>query len=185
MKGKEASSGAAVIYFFLVGVCIFAGVLCAFRFAGGSFAEGASLVSRLTISDARFVPSLKRAAVQDGVFCLAVLILASSPAGCVLPGLALLFDSFGIGAVAGLAAKSFVTKKALGMFFALFISNFLVLPLKVLLFMASVRFSFRLAELPRDERLREMGMFLLKILIFYILMIVSECVQLGIGTFVL
>ncbi len=181
----SADRNMTALGFSLVGICIFLGVIISFRTAGGIFAEAAALISRLSFEDAAFAESFKRAAGGDFAFCIAVLVLAAAFPVSVLPGGFLLFKGFCLGATAGLAAKTCVTKEAVGIFFAIFISNFLVLPLKVLLFLSSVNFSLRTCTLCPGDKLREYIGFTLKVLIFFVLMCLSECIQLGIGVGVL
>ena len=187
MKEKElfGAQRHMAFCFLIVAVSIFAGILASFRFAGSFFAEGAELVSGLSTADVGFLECLRKALLSDGAFCLAIVVFASAFPACILPGAVLLFETFSLGAAAGLIAKTFVAKEAAGMLFAIFVSNFLVLPLKILLFLASLNFSLRTATLGVHDKLKELFAFVLKALLFYALMFISECIQLAIGIAVL
>ena len=173
--------GAVLTCFSLVGIFIFLGMLISCRTAGSLFAESASAVRNLSAEGACFATSFKKAFFNDLVFCITVLLFAAAFPLSFLPGTILLFKGFCLGAAVGLASRSCVTKEALGIFFAVFISNFLVLPLKILLFLSSVNFSIKSCELSLSDKTRVYIGFALKTCVFFILMCISECIQLGIG----
>ncbi len=173
------------ISFILVGLSIFMGVLISFKTAGGVFAQGASLVGNLSLEGISFLGSLKKAIFLDALYCLSVLIFAAAFPISFLPGVFLIFKGFCLGAAAGLAAKTLVTAEAAQIFFAVFISNFLVLPLKILLYLSSVGFSLRTCPCQPMEKTREYARFVVKIIVFFSMMCLLECFQLGVGTLVL
>lgn len=179
------SRAAVAACFSLVGISIFLGLLVSYRTAGGIFAQSASDIRNLTVENALFVPSFKKAFTNNLVFCAVILIFASAYPVTFLSGALLLFKGFCLGAAVGLAAKNCILKEAIGIFFAVFVSNFLVLPLKVLLFLTAVNFSVRSCELsPADKAVKYLR-FALKTFVFFILMCISECIQLGIGVGIL
>ena len=175
------SRSAIAVCFSLVGIFIFLGLLVSYRTAGGIFAQSASDIRNLSVENALFVPSFKKAFTNNLVFCAVILLFASAYPVTFLSGVLLLFKGFCLGAAVGLTAKNCVLKEAMSIFFAVFVSNFLVLPLKVLLFLTAVNFSVRSCELSSaDKAVKYLG-FVLKTFVFFILMCISECIQLGIG----
>ena len=183
MKDNTASLSrfAVAVSFGLFGLCVFLGVITAYRLVGGAFSKMADCVCSLTFDGVSFLPGFKKAVTGDLIFCLSVLFFTTGVFGWVFPGCALLVKGFFMGAVAGLAAKCLIMKKAAEVFFAVFISNFLVLPLWILLTLAAMNFSLNWCSVPRGERVKEYLCFLVKVLMFFILMCLAQLIQIGIG----
>ena len=177
--------GAVLTCFSLVGIFMLFGMIVSYRSVGGLFSNGASVIRSLSTENAEFALAFKKAFFNDLAFCTAVLLFAAAFPLSFLPAGLLLFKSFCLGAAVGLAAKTCITKEAMAIFFAVFISNFLVLPLKILLFLSSVNFSVKSCELSALDKASTYFGFVLKTLVFFVLMCISECIQLGIGVAVL
>lgn len=177
--------GAALACFSLVGMFVFLGILLSYRASGSLFAESTSVVRILSAKDSTFAASFEKSFFNNLVFCTIIILFAPAFPLSFLSGILLLFKSFCLGAAVGLAAKACVAKEAMGIFFAVFISNFLVIPLKVLLFLSSVNFSLKSCELSASDKLRAYVGFVLKTCVFFVLMCISECIQLGIGVGIL
>ena len=186
MKDRTVLSGTSIgLCFALAGIFVGVGMIASFRCVGGVFSEAALFVRNITFEDATFVSGLKKAIIWDAVFCGAVALFAMSFPASVLPGGIIALETFFMGVSLGLAARCRVFGDAMGIFFAVFVSNFLVLPLEILLFVASVRFSRSMAKLGANERSGEFVRFFFKVLIFFLLMCIAQCVQIGMGILVL
>lgn len=181
----RTANGLFVLCISLVGVCIFAGVLVSFRTAGGAFADAAGFVTNISFEETAFSASYKRALVSDLIFCVAVLVFGAGFPLSVLPGGYILFKGFLLGVTAGLAARCCVMKDAVSIFFAIFISNFLVLPLYILLFLAALGFSYRACGLAAGDKMRGYLGFSIKVPVFFALMCAAEFIQIGTGVLVL
>ena len=173
--------GAVLACFSLVGMSVFLGILISYRTSGSLFAEATAVVRSLSAKDATFTASFKKSFFNNLVFCTTVLLFAPAFPISFLSGIILLFKSFCLGAAAGLTAKTCIAKEAMGILFAVFVSNFLVLPLKILLFLSSVNFSVKSCGLSATDKTKAYIGFVLKTCVFFILMCISECIQLGIG----
>jgi len=179
------TSGFFMLCLSLAGACIFLGVLISFRTAGGTFAEAAQLVGNISFDGINFADSLKRALLADMAYCFAVFIFSAGFPLSVLPGGYVLVKSFLLGVTAGLAARCCVMKEALSIFFAIFISNVLILPIYILLFIISVKFSYKTCAYPVKDKMAEYCGFSLKVIIFFAVMCIFEVVQIGTGVLVL
>lgn len=182
---RSGNTRTLAISFILVGICIFMGVVVSFRGAGGAFSNAAELVRSVSFEDAAFSDSFRSAAISDLIYCMVVLVFAAGFPVSVLPGGLVLAKGFFLGTVAGLAAKCCVMKEAAGIVFAIFISNVLVLPLYILLYLISVRHSLKTCALsPRDKASAYFG-FAFKVFVFFALMCLCQAVQIGIGILIL
>ncbi len=183
MKDNTTGSSrlAIAVSFALFGICVFLGVITAYRLVGGAFSKMADNVRSLAFDGVSFLPGFKKAVTGDLIFCISVLLFAPGTFQWVLPGGAVLVKGFFMGAVSGLAAKCLVMGKAMEVFFAIFVSNFLVLPLWILLTLAAMNFSLNWCSVPRGERAKEYSAFLVKVLVFFVLMCLAQCIQIGIG----
>jgi len=184
-EGSASSVGTVFLCFALAGLFVGAGIVISFRCVGGVFSEAALFVRNITFEGVSFVPGIKKAILSEMVFCISVAIFAMSFPASVLPGGIIALESFFMGVSLGLAARCRVMSDAMGIFFAVFVSNFLVLPLEILLFVASLRFSRNVSKLSQSERSGEFVRFFFRILIFFLLMCIAQCVQIGIGILVL
>ena len=173
--------GATLACFSLVGISIFIGILLSYRTTGSLFAESTAIIRNLSAKNATFTASFEKSFFNNLVFCITVLLFAAAFPLSFLPGIILGFKSFCLGVAVGLAARTCVPKEAMGIFFAVFISNFLVLPLKSLLFLSAVNFSVKSCEFSASDKAKAYVTFMLKTCIFFVLMCISECIQLGIG----
>ncbi len=182
---QENNTKLLALSFALVGICIFLGVVVSFRSAGGTFAGAAELVRTVSFDGAVFSDSFASAALGDLAYCIVILVFAAGFPISVLPGGLVLAKGFFLGVAAGLAARCCVMKEAAGILFAIFISNVLVLPLYILLYSVSVRYSVRTCALSPRERVSAYFGFLLKVLVFFALMCLCQAVQIGIGILVL
>lgn len=165
--------------FFLAGLCILLGLVTAFRTPGAPFSEVRSTIASLSFEGVSFGAGFRRAMLTDAVFCLAVLVLGPRLPASVLPGIGLYFKSFCLGGVVGAASGSLELAEAFSVIMIVFVCNFLVLPLKVLLFVSSVRQSGE-----EDSLWSGYGAFALKVAVFFGLMCLGEAVQLGIAALV-
>lgn len=184
-KSTVSPSGGVLLCFALAGIFIGAGIIISFRSVGGMFSEAALFVRNITFDDVSFVPVIKKAILSDLVFCGAVTLFAMSFPASVVPGGIIALESFFMGVSLGLAARCRIMSEAMGIFFAVFASNFLVLPLQILLFVSSFRFSHKAARLAPGERAGEFARFFFRIVIFFLLMCIAQCIQIGIGILVL
>ena len=186
MKDRTLSPGAAFALCIIPAVLFTGiGIFVSFRSVGGVFSQAALFVRNITFEDVSFLEGVKKAVFWDLIFCVAVALFAMSYPASVLPGGIIGLKTFFMGVSLGLAARCSAFGDAMGICFAVFVSNFLVLPLKILLFVASIRFSRHVARLPSDDRAGEFVRFSFRILVFFLLMCIAQCVQIGIGIWVL
>ena len=168
-------------------MCIFAGMIIAFRTAGGVFAQVAEFVHSVSFEQISFSQSERKAIFADFVFCCCVLIFTAGFPVSLLPGGLIALKGFALGAVAGLASAGCVIRKAASILFAVFVSNVLILPIYILVFLISLKFSAGVCsgELTAGEAAAEYFRFAARVLIFFLIMCIAECIQLGLGTIVL
>ena len=164
-----------------VGVCIFAGVLVSFRLSETAFADASDLVRSLSFGGARFLTGFKRAVVGDLIFCTLTLVLSAGFLQKFFLGVVLGAKCFFAGAVAGLAAKCLVFGEALRVCGMVFASNFLVLPLYVLLFVSALSFFGLGTYCARSANARECGRLIARVMLFFVLMCLAQLVQTAVG----
>ncbi len=176
-------SGIVGICVFLIALCIFLGVVVSFRSANLIFAGAEDFVRSISFESTSFYSGIKRAIFADFLYCVLVIVFASGFPISFLPGVLILAKGFMIGAVAGLAAKCCVVSKAAGIFFSAFISNVLILPVYVLLFALSLKYSLNILEgsLSPSGSVATYFRFVFKVCIFFVILCIAECVQIGIG----
>lgn len=184
MKNSYAGGGTLMCFIF-AGLFMTAGIVASFRCVGGVFSEAALFVRNVSFEDVTFLPGLRRAMLSDLVFCVSVAVFATSFPVSVVPGGFIALESFFMGVSLGLAARCRIFSEAMGICFAVFVSNFLVLPLEILLFVSSLSFSRRMARSSYSDRKGELSRFLFKVLVFFLLMCVAQCIQIGMGILVL
>lgn len=182
---RDGNTRTLAISFVLVGICIFMGVVISFRGAGGAFSGAAELVRSVSFDGAAFSDSFRSAATTDLIYCIVILVFAAGFPVSVLPGGLILAKGFFLGTAAGLAARCCVMKEAAGILFAIFISNVLVLPLYILLYLISVKYSIRTCAMPPRDKVSAYFGFAFKVLVFFVLMCLCQAVQIGIGILVL
>ncbi len=170
---------------FALGICIFIGLVISFRTEGGIFGLGTDFSKGISFENAQFSKSFKKAALADFIFCMAVFLFGAGFPVSFLPGGYILLKGFLMGCAAGLTARYCIMNEALGILFAIFISNVLVLPLYILLFLISLRFSYRACSLTARDKASGYALFGLKVAAFFALMCIAEAVQIGAGILVL
>lgn len=168
-----------------LGICIFIGLVLSFRSADGLFGFGGDFSERITFENAVFSKSLKKALMADFVFCIAVFLFGTSFPASVLPGGYILIKGFLMGCTAGLSARYCIMKEALEILFAIFISNVLVMPICILLFLTSVRFSYGAYSPGARDRTSGYAFFGLRVAAFFALICIAEVMQIGAGILVL
>ncbi len=187
--GKSESKSMTVFAFCLTAVviCILIGVVIAFKTSGGVLADMMDFIRSVSFEGVSFSSSVRKAIFADFVFCCFVLIFTAGFPASLFPGGLIALKSFALGAAAGLAAAGCVTAKAAAILFVVFISNVLILPVYILVFLISLKFSARVCsgELTAGESAAEYFRFAARVLIFFIVMCVAECIQIGVGTLVL
>ena len=180
-------SGIVGICVFLIALCVFLGVVVSFYTAGSSFDGFKGLVESISFEDTSFGASVKRAILTDLLYCMSVAVFSSGFPISFLPGVIILAKSFTVGIMAGLAAGCCGALKASGIFFSAFISNVLTLPLYVLLFALTLKYSLSMLEgghSPAGSTAAYLR-FVFKVCIFFVILCIAECVQIGIGVMAL
>ncbi len=176
-------SGIIGICVFLIALCVFLGVVVAFRATDSVFDGLKEIVENISFKDTTFSASIKRAILTDLLYCISVIIFASGFPISFLPGIIILAKAFAVGIMAGLAAGCCSAIKASGIFFLAFISNVLILPVYVLLFTLSLKHSLNILEgsLSPSSSVAAYFKFVFKVCIFFVILCIAECVQIGIG----
>lgn len=169
----------------VLGICIFAGLVISFRMEEGIFGLGSDFSEGISFENAQFSKSFRKAALTDFGFCMAVFLFGAGFPVSFLPGGYILIKGFLMGCAAGLTARYCIMNEALGILFAIFISNVLILPLYILLFLISLRFSYRVCSLNARDKASEYALFGFRVAAFFALMCVAEAVQIGAGILVL
>lgn len=168
-----------------LGICIFAGLVISFRTDEGILGLGSIFSKEISFENARFSKCFKKAAFNDFIFCTAVFLFGAGFPVSFLPGGYILMKGFLMGCAAGYAARYCFMNEALGILFAIFISNVLILPLYILLFLISLRFSYRACSYAARDKASEYALFGLRVAAFFALMCIAEAVQIGAGILVL
>ncbi len=168
-----------------LGICVFIGLVISFRTEVGIFGLGSDFSEGLSFENAQFSKSFRKAALADFIFCMAVFLFGAGFPVSFLPGGYILLKGFLMGCAAGYAARYCIMNEALGILFAIFISNVLVLPLYILLFLISLRFSYRTCSYSARDKTSGYALFGLKVAAFFALMCIAEAVQIGAGILVL
>lgn len=185
-KSKEQDlSKVFLLCLFALGICIFAGLVISFRTKGELMGLDSDFSRGISFENARFLKCFRKAMLSDFVFCSAVFLFGAGFPVSFLPGGYILARGFLMGCAAGYAAKLCLLSELTMILFALFISNVLILPLYILLFLISVRFSLRTCSCTAKEKGREHALFGLRVAAFFALMCVAEAIQVGTGILVL
>lgn len=167
--------------FALTIMCAFVGVVASFRLSETSFAGAAEVVRQLSFEGADFLGALRTAIVRDFVFCSLVALLSAGLFQPVVVGAFVALRSFFAGAAAGLAAKCLVFGDAVRFCCVVFASNFLSLPVYVLVFVSSVSFFARISSLAPAARSKECRGFVARVVVFFVLMCLAQLVQTAMG----
>ena len=188
MEEKIKSVGYIKLYIVSVAVClvcIVASVIISALWAGGVLAEGLDAVRKISFKGTQFSSSLKNALAADASYCLAIILL-SMPLP-VIPAIYIALRCVSVGITLGLAAKCRVMKDVIMISTGAFASNILTLPLYVLLFVIAVKYSLGVYCGHKDIKeivVAYAGIWLKTSLVFA-LMCIAECIQMGVGAFVL
>lgn len=184
--GREKSTGSLFVRCMLIlAVFVLGGIIASFRIPAGEIADGAELMSAITFEEAEFSDCFKRAVCFDLVFCITAFLLGGAFPVSYLTGGYIIVKGFLSGTVLGIAARCLTYKKAAGVIFAVFVSNILVMPLYILLFLVSVRFSQKTCGLSPVEKTTKLVSFGIRVTVFFALMCLAEFLQTGAGLLVL
>jgi len=177
MKNTSSAARSLVTAAFVgLGICVFVGILVSFRLSETVFKEAADIVRNLSFEGADFLPTLKKAVLTDMIFCVPVLFMSPGLVRPLFVGVATGAKGFFVGAASGLAAKCLQPAQIARVCGAVFASNFLVLPIYVLLFVSAVEFAR-----DRGTKPSEKGGFEVKVIVFFSLMCLAQLVQTAIG----
>ncbi len=168
-----------------LGICIFIGLVISFRTEEGILGLGSDFSKGISFENAQFSKSFRKAVLNDFVFCMSVFLFGAGYPVSFLPGGYILVKGFLMGCAAGITARHCIMNEALGILFAIFVSNVLILPLYILLFLISLRFSYRVCSYTARDKASEYALFGLRVAAFYALMCIAEAVQIGAGILVL
>lgn len=190
MKTRKIASGPdriAAVSVFLVAVCIFLGAVISFRASPGSFLSFEDALQGITLGTVQFSRSIKKALFAHLVYTFSVIVFSSGFPMSFLPGIIILAKSFVLGTVAGLAARCCVMPDVLGIFFSIFISNVLILPVYVLMFISGINYSIKILEgaLSPSSSCGEFFRFAFKMTVFFGILAAAECLQTATGVMIL
>ena len=188
MKEKDSTAGYVRIYAVTTAIsllCIVVSMIFAAGRAGGVFSFGLEAVRNMGFKETTFSTSFKNALTSDFIYCTLIVML-SMPLP-VIPAIYIAMRCVSLGVTLGLAAKCRVLKDILMISLGAFASNILTLPLYILLFVLSVRFSLGISSLGRNFReyaVSYLGL-VLKTATIFALMCIAQCIQMGLGVFIL
>ncbi len=176
---------AVILIFAFLSLLISLGLLTSFQFKGDMLSRGTHIINNVSWEGLTFFETVTDSIKIHLLYTVATLLISGGYPSVVLPGLYIIFKAFSLGVTLGLAAKGCVLIKALSICLAVFVSNILVLPLYIIMFLISLRFVKKLRSAPNLSFGGLYFSFAGKVLLLFGAMCIAECIQSALGVLIL
>lgn len=174
-----------ILIFAFLSLLISLGLLASFQLKGDMLSKGTTIINNISSEGLTFSKAVTAAIKMHLCYAIATLLISGGYPSVVLPGLYIMFKAFSLGLTLGLAAKGCVLTKALSICLAVFVSNILVLPLYIIMFLISLRFVKKLRCTPNVSFGGLYFSFVGKVLLLFGAMCIAECIQSALGVLIL
>lgn len=163
-------------------LAISAGFFVAVKTSGSLFSKGTVVIRNIEFESISFAESFLKAILIHLGYTVCILLFYGRFPGATIPGIYLLARCISMGVCVGLASLCCDFPKATGICLAVFLSNVLVFPLYVLMYILSVN---RIGEHKSEEPIKDYLSFAAKIVTFFAVLCAAEFVQTIVGVIIL
>ena len=172
-----------MLSFCIAVILIIVGTTVSFNSTADLFLKGALQVRNASFEEISFANAFRVALKGHIIYTLAVLIFAGGFQGIIVVSGFLVFKTFSIGATLGLVARECIFQKAAGICFGVLISNIIILPLYIIMFL--VLFFYTVSDSGKSsfkDATRNYFSFAMKVIAIFAVLCAAECVQSALGT---